>query len=250
MQRERLFLSCMDANAPELARQEGLGLELTAFSYAPNLEDAAQLAAAEAQCVGTERLWLHAPFAELFPCAIDPLVRDIAKRRYCQTLTIAARLGIDCIVVHAGYQPHVYFPEWFVKQSVIFWREFLRDVPEMVCIALENVMEPSPESLVQIVRQVDDPRLRLCLDVGHANTEISRTSPLEWLEPMAPWLRHFHLHNNFGGWDLHNALGDGTIPMARLLETAQRLCPDASFTIETQSCAASLAWMKEIGELT
>ena len=48
MRRERLFLSCMDAEAPALARQEGLGLELTAFSYAPNLEDAAQLAAAGA----------------------------------------------------------------------------------------------------------------------------------------------------------------------------------------------------------
>ena len=44
MRRERLFLSCMDAEAPALARQEGLGLELTAFSYAPNLEEAAQLA--------------------------------------------------------------------------------------------------------------------------------------------------------------------------------------------------------------
>ena len=97
---------------------------------------------------------------------------------------------------------------------------------------------------------MDDPRLRLCLDVGHANTEISRTPPLEWLEPMAPWLRHFHLHNNFGGWDLHNPLGEGTVPMVQLLEAAQRLCPAASFTIETQSCAASLAWLKKVGELT
>lgn len=250
MRRDRLYLSTMDENAASLARREGLGLELTAFAYAPNLEDAAQIAAAEAQCAQSPRTWLHAPFAELYPCAIDPLVRDVAKRRYRQTLALAGRLGIRQLVVHAGFLPHVYFPEWFVEQSVIFWREFLREAPQTVCIALENVMEPSPEMLVQIVRQVDDPRLGLCLDVGHANTVVSRTPPPDWLEPMAPWLRHFHLHNNFGQEDLHEPLGTGTIPMARLLEAAQRLCPKASFTLETRSCAASLAWLKENGELT
>lgn len=249
MQRQRLYLSGMDAGAAELARREGLGLELTAFAYAPNLEDAVQFETAKAQLSGVARAWLHAPFAELFPCAIDPLVRDVAKRRFRQTLDVAARLGISRLVVHAGFVPHVYFPEWFVEQSVNFWREFLRDAPETLCLALENVMEPSPEMLVEIVQQVDDPRLGLCLDVGHANSEVSRMPPLEWLAPMAPWLRHFHLHNNRGGDDLHAPLGEGTIPMAELLAAAQRLCPSASFTLESQDCAASLRWLKEHGEL-
>lgn len=249
MQRQRLYLSGMDAGAAELARREGLGLELTAFAYAPNLEDAAQFETAKAQLSGVARAWLHAPFAELFPCAIDPLVRDVAKRRFRQTLDVAARLGISHLVVHAGFVPHVYFPEWFVEQSVNFWREFLRDAPETLCLALENVMEPSPEMLVEIVQQVDDPRLGLCLDVGHANSEVSRMPPLEWFAPMAPWLRHFHLHNNRGGDDLHAPLGEGTIPMAELLAAAQRLCPSASFTLESQDCAASLRWLKEHGEL-
>ena len=33
--------------------------------------------------------------------------------------------------------------------------------------------------------------------------------------------------------------------MARLLDEAQRLCPQASYTIETQDCAASLRWLEE-----
>lgn len=250
MRRDRLYLSTMDENAASLARREGLGLELTAFAYAPNLEDAARLAAAQSQLSGLSRAWLHAPFAELFPCAVDPMAREVAMHRYRQTLAVADRLGIRRLVVHAGYLPYVYFPEWFVAQSVEFWRELLRELPQDVCIALENVLEPSAELLVEIVRQVADPRLGLCLDVGHANTEISRVPPVEWIEPMAPWLLHFHLHNNFGGSDLHKPLGEGTIPMAALLETAQRLCPNASFTVETQNCAASLAWLREIGELS
>lgn len=250
MERQRLYLSAMDGQAAELARQEGLGLELTAFAYAPNLEDEAQLSAAKRQLDGIGRAWLHAPFAELAPCAIDPAVREVTRHRYRQALDAARRLDIHRIIIHGGFIPHVYFPEWYVGQSVDFWREFLRETPRTVCIALENVLEPSPDTLIEIVRQVDDPRLGLCLDVGHANTAASRVPPSEWLEVMAPWLLHFHLHNNRGQDDLHAPLGEGTIAMARLLASAQRLCPRASFTIEAQSCPASLAWLREVGELT
>ena len=242
---EKLFLSGMDARAPQLARERGLGLELTLFSYAPTLEDAAQLAAAREQMQGISRFWLHAPFAELAPCAIDPMVRQVVLTRFRQTLAVAQQLGVTHIVVHGGFQPHVYFPEWYVAQSVEFWKEFLREVPQNMTLALENVMEPSPETLVEIVRQVDDPRLGLCLDVGHANTCVSSLPPFQWLAPMAPWLRHLHVHNNEGQDDLHAALGAGRIPMARLLDEAQRLCPQASYTIETQDCAASLRWLEE-----
>ena len=62
--------------------------------------------------------------------------------------------------------PQVYFPEWYVEQSVIFWRDFLRQLPPDMTIALENVMEPEPRLLAEIARQVDDPRLGLCLDVA------------------------------------------------------------------------------------
>ena len=102
------------------------------------------------------------------------------------------------MVCHGGFIPHVYYPEWYVEQSVLFWRALLDKLPENMTIALENVMEPSPETLVQIASGVDDPRLGLCLDVGHANTCVSDTPPLEWIAPMSPWLRHVHLHNNLG----------------------------------------------------
>ena len=82
--------------------------------------------------------------------------------------------------------PQVYFPEWYVEQSVLFWREFLRQLPQDMTVALENVMEPQPRLLAEIARQVDDPRLGLCLDIGHANTFVSRVPPLESGGPHGP----------------------------------------------------------------
>ena len=98
--------------------------------------------------------------------------------------------------------------------------------------------------LLEIVTGVDDPRLRLCLDVGHVNA-YSRVPVRSWLECWAPWISHFHIHNNDGGWDSHSALSEGTIPMKELLTQAIAQCPDASFTLEVPDAAPSVRWMGE-----
>lgn len=247
--RRRLHLSGMGEDSRELALRHGLGYELTAFCYAPELDRPDAFSRAAALTDGFDRLWLHAPFAELSPCAIDPLVREIAAKRFAQAVSMAERLGIRRIVFHAGFVPAVYFPEWFTEQSVLFWKEFLKTVPADMTVALENVMEPSPELLAGVLRQVGDPRLCACLDLGHANSEVSRTPPEEWIEPLLPWLRHVHLHSNDGGWDTHAPLGTGTVPMARLLDTLLERCPEATFTIENQRCAPSVAWLAAEGYL-
>lgn len=243
----KLHISGMDSRAAALARQWQLGLETIAFSYAPLLDDSAALPRTREEIHGISSLWLHGPFAELIPCAIDPLTRDVAMRRFRQALDAAQALGIRRMVFHGGFIPHVYFPEWYVEQSVWFWREFLRDVPADMTLALENVMEPSPETLVSIAAQINDPRLGLCLDVGHANTCVSETPPMDWIVPMAPWLRHVHLHNNQGDTDLHAPLGEGNIPMRQIIDTVLQAAPEATFTIENQNALPSLHWLAAQG---
>lgn len=245
--KNRLYLSGMDDTAPDLARENGLGFEVTRFSWAPMLDSTDSAEIVRNQMRGIDRFWLHAPFAELSPCAIDPKVRQVTEERYRQTIDMAVALGIRHIVIHGGFIPMVYYPEWFVEQSVTFWCEFMQNVPQGVVIALENVMDPSPDMLVEVVRQVEHPQLGLCLDVGHAHTLISTTPPEEWITPMAPWLKHVHLHNNTGDRDLHLPLQEGTIDMAALLDAL--LETDATFTIENQNCAPSLHWLYKRGYL-
>ena len=251
--KDKLYLSGMDGQAAALARRWGAGYEITAFCYAPMLDTPETARQVRRDMEGVDRFWFHAPFAELTPCAIDPLVRDIAAQRYRQTVAMARRLGIRRIVIHDGYVPFVYFPEWFVEQSVRFWRDFLPEVPQDMTIALENVMDDGPDMLAAIMEGVNDPRLGVCLDVGHANTTVSKTPPLDWIAPLSPWLRHVHIHNNFGEWDLHNPLGEGNIPMEQVLDALLTQCPAATFTIENMNCAPSLDWLAAqgyLGEIT
>ena len=64
------------------------------------------------------------------------------------------------------------------------------------------------------MEKVTDPRVRICLDVGHAHAmTLPEYKVLDWIRILGPYITHFHLHNNDGTGDQHRALGDGTLDM-------------------------------------
>lgn len=245
MNNETLCLSTIDPNAHLLAAQHGLGLEIAEYCTAWNMDD--QLAETDAAVrekrKGAACRVLHAPFNELFPCAIDPKARELARCRYTQAIHLAKCYGAAKVVIHGGYNPWIYYPVWYTEQSIAFWKDFLQKDPG-VEIVLENVLEEEPGMWLDIVRGVDDPNLRLCLDIGHVNA-YSKISVMEWLEVCAPYISHFHIHNNDGGWDTHSPLHQGSIPMKTLLNRADLLCPNATYALELTEAEASLRWLLE-----
>ena len=68
---------------------------------------------------------------------------------------------------------------------------------------------------------------------------------MDWLENCGPWISHFHIHNNDGSWDTHNALYQGNIPIKELLNRGETLCPDATVTLELMEAEASVRWLLE-----
>lgn len=245
MKKEQICISTIDACAASVAHRYGVGLEIAQYCTAWNMDERfpetdaevkAQLAYAGAQV-------LHAPFNELFPCAIDPEAAALAARRYRQAAALAANYGAQKLVIHGGFQPYMYYPQWYVEQSIRFWERFLHEDPG-VQIVLENVLEPEPQWLLEIVCAIDDPRLRLCLDIGHVNA-YSAVPATQWLHECAPWLTHFHLHNNDGSHDAHAPLTQGTIDMRRFLAEADALCPAATYTLELTDSEASVQWLLE-----
>ena len=248
MENSRFYLSTISADAAGTARRYGLGLEIAEYCTAYNMDERFSETDREVRekLAGIARVTLHAPFNELFPCAIDPRARALAADRFREAIALAKRYGAGKVIIHGGYNPKMYYPCWYTEQSVLFWKDFLREDPG-VDIVLENVLEEEPEYLLDIVRAADHPRLGLCLDIGHANA-YSAVPAVEWLERFAPYLRHFHLHNNDGSMDAHAPLDAGTIPMKELLEKALALCPGATFTLELpEDTARGALWLTENG---
>lgn len=242
----KFYISTIDANAHILAKENGFGLEIAEFCTPWYLDKEFDKidSVIRGKMKYADRFVLHAPFSELFPCAIDPLIRDVATQRYCQTVKIAAEYGISKIVVHGGYNPKLYFPEWYIQESASFWKEFVNELPENMVFCLENVLEDDPSMLTEILDKVADPRIQMCLDVGHANAY----SPIDvtvWLDRCKDYIRHFHIHNNFGKADTHGQLFDGTIPMGAFLSEIDRRCSEATLTLELMDAEPSILWLLE-----
>ena len=248
MKKEQLYLSTIADDAAETAQAFGLGIELAQFCLAENMENTPpEVQKSLTASLRVPRRVFHAPFAELCPAAIDPLVREVAKRRFLQAAALAKRYGAEKMVVHSGFIPLVYYPEWFAPQSAAFWREFLNDVDGLT-LCVENVMETSPDALRQIAEQVNDPRLRICFDVGHAFCQSGDLAP--WLDALAPYSSHVHLHNNHGTFDEHLGLPDGTLDMAAVIRQLEALAPQATYTLEVRSARASVEWLLKEGLLS
>lgn len=245
MEQNIFYLSTIDPNAHVVVQRYGMGLEIAEYCTAWNMDDnfPETHALVKKKTEKCQDLTFHAPFNELFPCAIDREARSLAQRRYRQAVALARNYGAKKVVIHGGYHPKMYYPVWYVEQSIDFWKTFLQEDPG-IPIVLENVLEEEPEWLVQIVEGVNNPGIGLCLDIGHVNA-YSQVPVMQWLERWAPYLRHFHIHNNDGSWDSHSPLTQGTMDIREIMSRARELCPAATFTLELTNAEASVRWLLE-----
>ena len=244
MKKEQLFLSTIDPNAGKTAREYGLGVEIAEYCTAVNMDRLYPQTKpkADEQTADVPRRIFHGPFSELYPCAIDPLARDLTMQRFLQSAVLAEAYGARKLIFHGGFLPNVYYPCWYTEQSVPFWKNFLKRLPGNMEICVENVMESDPQWLLDIAAGVNSPRLRLCLGVGHAN--VCSQIPVEtWLKTLAPWIDHFHIHNNDRSFDTHSPLASGSIPMKEFLQCAQLMCPQATYTLEMTDVAPEVRWL-------
>ena len=266
MEKDKIYIATFSEGAEEAASRYGFGLELDHLCISENLNEENREKTIEdmTKAAAGRRIIVHGPFTELIPCAIDERARNLAMERHMESLQVCRELGAGKLILHSGWIPSMYFPSWQVEKSVEYWKKLVEEVgaaapdtdkagaPTAGCgsfpsedftICVENVFEPEPDTLIEIIDGVDDPRLKICLDVGHANAVKTGGPVEEWIEKMGERISHLHLHNNDGRSDSHGELTDGELDMDRLLRLAEKCCPNATYTIESRKCERSVAWM-------
>jgi sugar phosphate isomerase/epimerase len=245
--RSRFFINTYRPDCGDLARRWGIGLEIIDFSIATRMDDFAAWDGAVRQHVaGVDRLMLHAPYHDLAPASIDPEIRGVTMHRFEQALATAAAYGVNGVVYHSGYVPRAYLPRDWVASSAAFWRGFLADKPVGLRLFIENVADDRPELLRDLIDALDDPRVAVCLDVGHAN--INSAIPLsQWIPALTSRIGHVHLNNNDGAADRHWRLDRGNIDMAETLALLSEHSPHATYTIEAAEEEECLRWLETRG---
>lgn len=193
---------------------------------------------------------------------------DWHKQALKECLEFAAAIDSEVLVYHSGrYVPEEAFHLRSGRENLDLEvkdqmrrqeREALLELAQVaeqlgVTIAVENArpyLDGSPycyaeylSSLVEQVEAIDHPFVGITLDVGHAYLA-ARYYGFDFLEAVAkaaPYVRHLHLHDNFG-WisgslekkqtelmatgrgDLHLPIGWGEIPVADVLALLKNFC--------------------------
>ncbi len=188
-------------------------------------------------------LSFHAPFyADLSEAragrwlslaATDPDAREAAVEKTIQALRAFRPLGARVAVVHpsapgrAGDEDTCEALEGSIEQLLPLAEE------TDAVLALENI--PSAlgraEPLADFVSRIDHPRLRICIDTGHALiTEGDKTKRA--VERLAPFCAATHLHDNDGRSDAHLIPGEGAFEWASLFTTLDAVGYAGSLALE------------------
>lgn len=182
---------------------------------------------------------VHAPFFDLSLGAFDPLVQAVTEQRLVQALQAAARLEAHLMVIHPGYDRWRYprlAPAWCTNASAALERLVPLAERYDCRLALENIYEETPESLLTVVDRLNSPWLGHCFDIGH--WQIFGKIPQEdWLNVILPRLIHLHLHDNRGVNDDHLPIGDGQIDFSPLLNHIAAFPTTLSITLEARDPA-------------
>ncbi len=217
----------------ELACQHGLGIEIMAFSV-PHVLDGdwrkldKEYRAALADVSGP--LTMHGPFMDLVSGSPDERINMVAYGRYEHVIRIAAGLGVQQVVFHANYiglLHNDFYRQGWHQRNVDFWGS-LGDYAKAyeVVVAIENMWEFDPTIIGNLLRELDHPCLKSCIDIGHASLFSDPDVSFDnWLETMRPWIIELHMNNNNGVMDEHYGFDwdQGVLDYAQILPKLREL---------------------------
>ncbi|MCF6239172.1 MAG: sugar phosphate isomerase/epimerase [Candidatus Marinimicrobia bacterium] len=180
---------------------------------------------------------VHAPFFDLNPGALDPLIRKATYQRLSQSLAAATHLNAHLMVIHPGFDKWRYpnLDQVWLALAKDFFPPLLERAAACSCrLAIENIYEEAPDTLVQLVDEIDSQWFGHCFDAGHWHL-FGKRSMTEWLDAIGPRLFHLHLHDNHGRADEHLPVGDGTINFTPLKLHLRKMSTLPSMTLEAHS---------------
>ena len=161
---------------------------------------------------------LHAPFLDLVPGSLDREIRRASRAKLRLAFELIELFEPVSIVCHLGYEPPKHGPkrsEW-LKHATETWQELLEiSSRHRTPMMLENTFETDPQMHLDLLKALDSPYARFCLDVGHVMAFAGNTWQ-DWLPALQPYLGQLHLHDNDGSRDAHLAVGEGVFDFAAL----------------------------------
>ncbi|MEM0343441.1 MAG: sugar phosphate isomerase/epimerase family protein [Thermoplasmata archaeon] len=170
------------------------------------------------------RFQVHAPLSDVNIGSVHEPMRIAAVNEIKQTIAMCHRLGIPLVTVHPGFVQGIAFlnrAQAFekTKQSVREIAAFARE------LSVEVVVENLPANIngtctraSELLELVEFAGLRICFDMGHANT----AGEVDEFLRLVNRFGNVHVHNNEGQWDQHNRVDVGSADLEKVISVLRR----------------------------
>lgn len=244
--RDKILLNTFDPPTSQFAAQRKFGLELIDFLW-PLPDDQLKLVHERVNqlTVGISGLMMHGPLISSDVDTLASIDRQELRRVYDGAYTWAQMHRVRGLVFHSGFVPDRQPASRWLHDAAAFWRAFLADKPSGIMVYIENMVDRDPMLLAELCDLVNDSRLKICLDVGHAHCN-SSTPVRSWVDCLGSRIGHMHLHNNDGQADRHWSLDRGSLDMDSVLQTVKHHGLETTFTLECDP-VPSLDWLQSHG---
>lgn len=226
----------------DLCEENNLGIEVQGFSN-PYIENKDQLKIKYLENLNkiNKGKSFHAPYWDLNLGTKIIELQEAMLKIYNEAYSIAKELGCTEMVIHSNYKPGTDWYNGWLKRAKEFLDNFLCDKDDSITICIENQFESDSELLLKLIDEVNDKRVKICLDIGHANCN-SNMQVEEWIKTLNKRIAYYHLHNNHGkqtilGYnkdDEHLDINNGTIEIEKILKLAEEYTPNAIWNIESK----------------
>ncbi|MCE5189408.1 MAG: sugar phosphate isomerase/epimerase [Eubacteriales bacterium] len=220
----------------KLAREYALGFEYNDFYL--NLDDAAGM---EEKIAFYRRnsppcdCTLHGAFYDVAVGSADAQIRAVSRSRVAQSVEIGKKLGARAVVFHtntiSNFHLKSYCENWLAENAAYY--SGVLQTNRTIGIYIENMFDQSPDLLLRLSEQLCVyPNYGVCLDFAHAC--LSQTKIEDWVEPLAPYIRHIHLNDCDGLEDSHLALGRGKMDIPGFFSLLEQYRVSGSVLLEVR----------------
>ena len=192
---------------------------------------------------------MHGVFLDIVIFSNDEKIVEVSKLRMHQSMEIAKQLGVRGVVFHTNSNPMLSSETYdnnVIVKSADYIEELLQEFPD-VDIYLENMFDASPKILAGVSERLSKySNYGVCLDYAHAS--ISDLPMSDWVETLAPYLKHIHINDNDLKRDLHLPVGSGFIDWNQFAKYYRTHFDQCSVLVETtrpEDQIQSLGYLKE-----
>ena len=234
----------------ELSKKYNLGFEYNEF-YEPSLLDNEKELNKTIDAyknLNRKNDTMHGVFYDIVLDSNDSKIGEISYERVKSSLDIALKLGCKGVVFHTNYitwMKNDWYQDGWVNKNKEVYLKLIEEYKDIE-IYIENMFDLSPELLGRLVKEINHPRIGVCLDIAHAS--ISKVDIKTWFDVLGKYIKHIHINDNDKVVDSHSELGKGIIDYKEAYKYINNLKQDISILIEIKDYDKTVNSLKYIME--